>query len=47
MDRILVFLVSSLGKRILIALVIFITGLRFDVLLVLIPFVFWPWKRTQ
>ncbi|NQT97824.1 MAG: hypothetical protein HQ562_08815 [Candidatus Marinimicrobia bacterium] len=45
MDKFLTFLVSPLGKRIIIAVILFLIGLRFDVFLVLIPFVFWPWKK--
>ncbi|MFH1853066.1 MAG: hypothetical protein ABIA75_12050 [Candidatus Neomarinimicrobiota bacterium] len=47
MNKPAAFLVSPPGKRILIALVIFLIGLRFDIFLVLIPFVLWPRKRTK
>lgn len=47
MDRLLTFLTTPLGKRILISIALFVIGLRFDIFLVFIPFVFWPWRHRD
>ncbi len=47
MDRIIRFIYSPLGKRILIAVALFLISLRLDIFLVFIPFVFLPWKKQR